>query len=81
MTPGKDAARVKLSASPIRASARPYPKNEPTFPLLTIHDLRHTAASIAIQAGANVKAVQRMLEHASAKMTLDTYADLFLTQI
>lgn len=52
-------------------------KNEPTFPLLTIHDLRHTAASIAIQAGANVKAVQRMLGHASAKMTLDTYAELF----
>ena len=27
--------------------------------------------------GANVKAVQRMLGHASAAMTLDTYADLF----
>ena len=31
----------------------------------------------AISAGANVKAVQRMLGHASAAMTLDTYADLF----
>lgn len=41
------------------------------------HDLRHTAASLAIAAGANVKAVQRMLGHASASMTLDTYADLF----
>lgn len=49
-----------------------------TFPpKLTIHDLRHTAASLAISAGANVKAVQRMLGHASAAMTLDTYADLF----
>jgi integrase len=47
------------------------------FPTLTIHDLRHTAASLAISAGANVKAVQRMLGHASAAMTLDTYADLF----
>lgn len=28
-------------------------------------------------AGANVEAVQRMLGHASAAMTLDTYADLF----
>jgi integrase len=28
-------------------------------------------------AGANVKALQRMLGHASAAMTLDTYADLF----
>jgi hypothetical protein len=38
---------------------------------------RHTAASLAVSAGANVKAVQRMLGHASAAMTLDTYADLF----
>jgi len=44
---------------------------------MTLHDLRHTAASLAISAGANVKAVQRMLGHASAAMTLDTYADLF----
>ena len=50
---------------------------DPTFPKVTIHDLRHTAASLAISAGANVKAVQRMLGHASAAMTLDTYADLF----
>ncbi|MFK3671805.1 tyrosine-type recombinase/integrase [Leifsonia aquatica] len=44
---------------------------------MTIHDLRHTAASMAISAGANVKAVRGMLGHASAAMTLDTYADLF----
>jgi integrase len=48
-----------------------------TFPRVTIHDLRQTAASLAISAGADVKAVQRMLGHASAAMTLDTYADLF----
>jgi len=46
-------------------------------PKLTPHDLRHTAASLAVQAGANVKAVQRMLGHASAAMTLDVYAGLF----
>ncbi|MHA7132998.1 site-specific integrase [Oerskovia turbata] len=44
---------------------------------LTPHDLRHSAASLAVSAGANVKAVQRMLGHASASMTLDVYADLF----
>lgn len=44
---------------------------------LTPHELRHTAASLAISAGANVKAVQRMLGHATAAMTLDRYADLF----
>jgi integrase len=48
-----------------------------TLPTLTPHDLRHTAASLAISAGANVKAVQRMLGHSSAAMTLDIYADLF----
>lgn len=46
-------------------------------PRVTPHDLRHTAASLAVSAGANVKAVQRMLGHASAAMTLDLYADLF----
>ena len=44
---------------------------------LTPHELRHTAAALAISAGANVKAVQRMLGHASAAMTLDVYAGLF----
>jgi len=48
-----------------------------TFPRITAHDLRHTAASLAISAGANPKVVQRMLGHASAAMTLDVYADLF----
>lgn len=43
---------------------------------LTPHELRHTAASLGVSAGANVKAVQRMLGHASAAMTLDVYSDL-----
>lgn len=47
------------------------------LPRLTPHELRHTAASLAVSAGANVKAVQSMLGHASAAMTLDVYADLF----
>lgn len=50
---------------------------DPSIPRITPHDLRHTAASLAISSGANVKAIQRMLGHASAAMTLDTYADLF----
>ncbi|MEE2855409.1 MAG: site-specific integrase [Actinomycetota bacterium] len=54
-------------------------KGKPTtdWPRPTMHDLRHTAASLAISAGANVKAVQTMLGHKSAALTLDTYADLF----
>ena len=37
----------------------------------TIHDLRHTAASLLIAAGADVKAVQMILGHATATMTMD----------
>ncbi|MCU1439979.1 MAG: site-specific integrase [Rhodoglobus sp.] len=44
---------------------------------LTPHEMRHTCASLAVSSGANVKALQRMLGHSSAKETLDTYADLF----
>ena len=65
-----DAARAKES----RNGGEP---TTPVFPRITAHALRHTAASLAISAGANVKVVQRMLGHASASMTLDTYADLF----
>jgi hypothetical protein len=38
------------------------------FPAITPHDLRHTAASLAGSAGANVKALQRMLGHAKASI-------------
>lgn len=43
----------------------------------TPHNLRDTAASLGVSAGANVKAVQRMLGYASAAMTLDVYSSLF----
>jgi integrase len=41
------------------------------------HALRHTAASLAIASGADVKVVQQMLGHKSATMTLDQYGHLF----
>ncbi len=44
---------------------------------ITPHDPRHTAASLSVSAGVNVLALARMLGHTSAKVTLDTYADLF----
>jgi hypothetical protein len=43
--------------------------------------LRHTAASAAIAAGADVKAVQQMLGHASAAMTLDVYGHLWPSRL
>jgi integrase len=45
-------------------------------PGLVPHELRHTAASLAIGSGASIKGVQSMLGHASAAMTLDRYGHL-----
>jgi integrase len=53
------------------------PGRGPRLPRVSAHALRHTAASLAIHAGANPLVVQRMLGHSSAAMTLDVYADLF----
>lgn len=47
------------------------------FPEILPHGLRHTCASFAISVGANVKAVQGLLGHESAAVTLNVYADLF----
>jgi integrase len=58
-------------------SPRDCEQTDESFPSIIPHDLRHTAASLAVSAGANVKAVQRMSGHAKASMTLDVYADLF----
>lgn len=41
------------------------------------HELRHTAASLAIASGADVKVVQQMLGHKTATLTLDLYGHLF----
>lgn len=46
-------------------------------PEVTPHGMRHTAASMAISAGASVLSVQRMLGHSSATVTLDVYSSLF----
>jgi integrase len=52
-------------------------KIDSSIPSITPHDLRHTAASLAISSGANVKVIQKMLGHKSAAMTLDIYGELF----
>lgn len=37
------------------------------------HDRRHTAASVWIAAGVDIKTVSEWLGHSTAKLTLDTY--------
>ena len=46
------------------------------MPALRVHDLRHTAASLWLAAGADPKVVQRILGHGSAAMTMDLYGHL-----
>lgn len=51
--------------------------NEARVHPLRIHDLRHTAAALAIKAGAHPKAIADRLGHASITTTLNTYGHLF----
>ena len=43
-------------------------------PAVRLHDLRHTAATLALTAGAHPKQVQEMLGHARVAITLDVYS-------
>jgi integrase len=49
---------------------------EAGLPPLRLHDLRHSAASLAFAAGADIKAVQAMLRHSSVAITADTYTSV-----
>ena len=46
-----------------------------------LRELRHTAARLAIRSGANIKALQNMLGHASADLTLDRYGQLYQSDV
>jgi integrase len=63
----KDAFRHVLARACRRVGVEPVAPN----------DLRHTAAARAIEHGASVYAVQRMLGHAKPSITLDTYGYLW----
>lgn len=53
--------RIRAEDETAAAAAKEAKRPEPLImPRVTPHDLRHAAASLAISAGANVKAVQRM---------------------
>jgi integrase len=46
----------------------------PTLPRITLHGMRHTMATLALEGGINPKVVQERLGHASIQMTLDRYS-------
>jgi integrase len=45
-------------------------------PRIRLHDLRHTHATLLLQAGTPIKAVSERLGHAKTSITLDTYAHI-----
>lgn len=47
------------------------------YPDLRVHDLRHTYASLARAAGADLRLLQVAMGHASITVTAHTYADLY----
>jgi len=46
----------------------------------TLHDLRHTCASIMINQDRNIKTIQRQMRHATATETLNTYSHMWSEQ-
>jgi integrase len=44
------------------------------LPVIRLHDLRHTHATLALQAGVHPKIVSERLGHATVSITLDTYS-------
>ena len=46
-------------------------------PSLRVHDLRHTYASLARRAGADLRLLQKAKGHASITVTAHVYADLY----
>jgi integrase len=76
-TPGRTATQSGLHAAFLRVQKH-YRQEHPDLdlPRLTVHELRHTHASLLFEAGQSVKVVQERLGHASAQVTLNTYAHL-----
>ena len=47
---------------------------EAGLPVIRLHDLRHTWATLALQAGVHPKVVSDRLGHATSSITLDLYS-------
>jgi integrase len=48
------------------------------LPVIRLHDLRHTSATLALAAGVHPKVVQERLGHLSINITLDTYSHVVM---
>ena len=70
--------RGRQSAPPRTTSPTPSSAiaKEAGLPPIRLHDLRHTAASLALQAGVPMKVVSEQLGHSSLGITADTYTSV-----
>ena len=72
-----ETVRAAMAAQRQREIEETGEAQTPKFPVISPHDLRHTCASLAISAGANIKVLQTLLGHKTATLTLDRYGHLF----
>lgn len=68
------ALRERLRKQGVAEDALPKP-----LPRIRFHDLRHTAATLALKEGVHPKVVQEMLGHSQIAVTLDTYSHVLPT--
>ena len=74
----EDFAFAHLDGTPLDPSTVSHAFNKVIrragLPHIRLHDLRHTHASLLLQAGTHPKVVQERLGHSSIRVTLDTYS-------
>lgn len=58
----------------VAAAVKKADPKAPPFPIIRFHDMRHTHATLALQAGVHPKVVQERLGHSSIGITLDLYS-------
>ena len=68
-----------VTSEPADAHIRSFVKANAKFrdPLFSPHMLRHVYASLQIEQGVTPKRLQKLIGHATLKMTLDTYGHLW----
>lgn len=70
-------ADAPFERSTVRRRARAdWKAHEPTLEPISLHECRHTAASLMIAAGANAKALSVVMGHASIEITFNRYGKL-----
>lgn len=67
---------VSVPQSWLKKIYQKYPQKE-----IRIHGFRHTHASLLLESGASIKEVQARLGHATASMTMNTYAHVLAERV